>query len=97
MKSLKKYFSSFQTQIKNWENFQNGIMIQNGIMAKRITDEPGKFKIYILPQAWDTDDGMITVNAEYHGNSKYNSSVSNPQKIIVFPLNSPNCAFVNGL
>ena len=70
----------------------------NGIIAKGETDKHGRFKIYTLAQVWDTDDdGMIKVQAVYDGNSKYQYSTSNPQIIVVYPLNAQNCMFVNGM
>ena len=69
----------------------------DGIVAKGQTDKHGRFKIYILSQVWDVDDGLSKFYAVYDGDSKYLHSISNPQTIVVFSQNAQSCNFLNGL
>ena len=61
------------------------------IIGRGITDKHGRYKILTHASIWDEEDNLITVLAKFPGNEKFSPSVSDPQKIVVYPVKGEKC------
>ena len=64
---------------------------EDHIIAKGITDQKGKYKIYESAKVWDASDNQIIVHAEFAGNEKFFPSISKTRNVIVYPSHGEKC------
>lgn len=63
----------------------------NHIIGKGITDKHGRYKILTHGTVWNEENNLITTFAEFPGNDLYESSVSDTQIVIVYPVKGEKC------
>jgi hypothetical protein len=63
----------------------------DGIIAKGLTDNKGRYYIMTEALIWDEKDNMIKAHAEFLGNTKYSHSISRDQIIVIYPSHGKKC------
>jgi len=86
-------WGSFSGRIPNAEIIikNDGPCPEDHIIAKGITDQKGKYKIYESAKVWDASDNQIIVHAEFAGNEKFFPSISKTRNVIVYPSHGEWC------
>ena len=83
---LRNPISNESIQIKS-----DGPCPANHIIAEGKTGKNGRYAIVIQTLLWDEEDGLITTFAEFSGTESFEKSVSDPQWIVVYPVNGEKC------
>jgi len=86
-------WGSFSGRIPNAEIIikNDGPCPEDHIIAKGITDQKGKYKIFESAKVWDATDNQIIVHAEFAGNEKFLPSISKTRNVIVYPSHGEKC------
>jgi len=86
-------WGSFSGRIPNAEIIikNDGPCPEDHIIAKGITDQKGKYKIFKIAKVWDASDNQIIVHAEFAGNEKFLPSISKTRNVIVYPSHGEKC------
>lgn len=63
----------------------------DGIIAKGLTDNKGRYFIMTEALIWDEKDNMIKAHAEFLGNEKFSPSISREQIIVIYPSHGKKC------
>ena len=61
------------------------------IIGQGVTKKSGKFSIHVIPEVWNEKDNRVTFHAEFIGNEKYSSSISEKRMFIIWPYFSQTC------
>lgn len=86
-------WGSFSGRIPNAEIIikNDGPCPEDHIIAKGITDQKGKYKIFETAKVWDESDNQIIVHAEFAGNEKFLPTISKTRNVIVYPSHGEKC------
>jgi len=86
-------WGSFSGRIPNAEIIikNDGPCPEDHIIAKGITDQKGKYKIFESAKVWDATDNQIIVHAEFAGNENFLPSISKTKNVIVYPSHGEKC------
>ena len=72
--------------IKNDQNCPNDQIVGLGI-----TDKRGKFSVYTISKVWNEKDNRVTFHAEFNGDEKYSTSVSENRMYVIYPEHAQKC------
>lgn len=61
------------------------------IVGKGITDKTGRFNVYTISKIWNENDNLVMFHAEFNGDEKYSSSVSENVIYVIYPYFAEKC------
>lgn len=72
--------------IKNNQNCPSDQIIGTGL-----TDKTGRFYVYMISEIWNEEDNLVKFHAEFYGDEKYSTSISNDVIYVIHPSLAEKC------